>query len=712
MKLFVLFLTITSASAHVLNITVPAPDYQIAGDKIIAEHCVYINPPGAPNLPCRKVSIALPPGALVETVSFNGSRERIARVAIPPAQPALPMVNDDVAKSILALYEYKKDEYNTSNIIYPTDYGILLSKGGLRKYTLVDVICNHFSYESFTDALYCAPDINVQIQYQMPAPQSERARFWQGLLDDITYDEIAQEYIYNWEQAKQWYHTDTPQRANGYYIIIPSALQSSVDTLVIHRQNQGYDVNIVTKEYIEANVVGDDLPQKIRNYFRMNMADIDMALCVGFSTDLPWRLLVPFNNDPNSPWNSPDYSPIPSDLYYAELTDHDTLSWNSDRDSYYGEVYDQNMLPNGEDNPDYHADIHIGRIPFSSISIIQEICEKMIAFDINTDLSYKTASLLTGALYYYANENNGGNPRMDGADFCEQFLIDSIFERANAVSLYEKAGIHPCTLSCTDSLTRNNHILYWQNKGVMYECHHGNYNMYARKLWAWDDGDSIPESNEIQWPTSLHMNDVFQLDNNNPATAFLRSCLCGKPEVTGLAAQLLRYGSSAVISSSRIAWLSSADRDGMPYHFYERLMRDTTLSNGIIGKAYDIARNDFMDATGFWMCAYHYNLFGDPALRQFGRFVAVEESATKNNITSFSIYPNPSTGQITIRLNASDNRKIKFDIYDKTGRFIDQFYAGYLEGTSAVNIDLPAGIYFIKLTDGAITDFKKVVVVK
>jgi hypothetical protein len=224
MKLFVLFLTITSVSAHVLNITVPAPDYQIAGDKIIVEHCVYINPPGAPNLPCRKVSIALPPGALVETVSFYGSRERIARVAIPPAQPALPMVNDDVAKSILALYEYQKNEYNTSNIIYPTDYGILLSKGGLRKYTLVDVICNHFAYEPSTKILYCTEDINVQIHYDLPAPQSERMRFWQGLLNDITYDEIAQEYIYNWEQAKQWYHTDTPQRANGYYIIIPSAL--------------------------------------------------------------------------------------------------------------------------------------------------------------------------------------------------------------------------------------------------------------------------------------------------------------------------------------------------------------------------------------------------------------------------------------------------------------------------------------------------------
>lgn len=711
-KLFVLFFIITSVSAHVLNITVPAPYYQIVDDRIIAENCVYINPPGAPNLPGRKISIALPPGALVQSVSFYGSRKRIAHVAIPPAQPALPMVNDDVAKSLLKRFEYLKNEYRNSKVIYPEGYGVLLSKGGLRKYVLADIICNHFAYEPSTKTLYCTEDINVQIHYELPAQQSERAHFWQGLLNDITYDKIVQGFIHNWEQAKVWYHTDAPQRANGYYIIIPSALQNSVDTLVIHRQNQGYDVNVVTKEYIEANVAGDDLPQKIRNYLRMNMVDIEAALLVGFATDLPWRSLVPFNNLPYSPWYNPDYSPIPSDLYYAELTDHDTLSWNSDRDFYYGEVYDENMQPNGEDNPDYHADIHVGRIPFSNPSTIQNICEKMIAFDINTDISYKTAPLLAGALYYFANENNGGNARMDGADFCEQLLIDSIFERANTISLYEKAGIHPCTISCTDSLTRNNHILYWQNKGVMYECHHGNYNMYARKVWAWDDGDSIPESNEIQWPTSLHMSDVYQLDNNHPATTFLRSCLCGKPEVASLGAQLLHHGSSAVISSSRISWMTYADPGGIPYHFYERLVKDTTLSNGIIGNAYDIARTDFMDVTGFWLCAYHYNLFGDPALRQFGRFVAVEESATKNIITSFSICPNPSTGQITIRLNTPDNREIKLDIYDKTGRFVNQFYAGYLEGTDAVNIDLPAGIYFIKFTDGTLTEFKKVVVIK
>jgi hypothetical protein len=159
----------------------------------------------------------------------------------------------------------------------------------------------------------------------------------------------------------------------------------------------------------------------------------------------------------------------------------------------------------------------------------------------------------------------------------------------------------------------------------MYECHHGNYNVYARKVWAWDDGDGVPESNEIQWPTSLYITDVTNLDNVHPATAFLRSCLCGKPEATSLGSQLLYRGASAVISSSRVSWLSGADRGGIPYHFYERLLKRKLSSGGLIGPAYDLARNDFMRASGFWLPAYHYNLFGDPATRQFGKYIRIDQ---------------------------------------------------------------------------------------
>jgi hypothetical protein len=710
-KVFLPFVVLSLGSSSIYPIDIPAPEYQLVEGRLVTSDAAYINPIGAPDVPCRIITVALPPGAIVQGVNFSGVREEIGTAIVEPAQPPLPLIHDHATAELQRNFEESCDFYYQNDNVYPSILGTRISTGGLRKYTLVTVACRHFGYNAVSHALYCAPHINVEVQYTMPDPASQRAEYVQVLMDDVTFDNTAQGLIYNWDQAQAWYRTAHPRRANGYYIIIPAAIQNSVDALVTYRQNQGYDVHVITREYVEANTPGDDLPQKLRNYLRANMADIEFALLVGFSTDMPWRNLVPFNNDPNSPWNNPDYSPIPSDLYLAELTDPDSLSWNSDGDSYYGEVFDANFQPVGEDDPDYHADIHLGRIPFSTQGVIEDICAKLIAFDMNTDVLYKTSSLLTGAVYYYANENGGGNARNDGATYCEQLLIDSVLPRATATTLYEKGGLAPCTLVCTDSLTRTNHVAYWQNKGVMYECHHGNVSLYARKLWAWDDGDSIPENPEITWPTSLYSTDIYQLDNVHPATCFLRSCLCGKPEETGLGAMLLYRGGSAVISSSRICWSSSADPGGIPYHFYARLLQDTTLSHGTIGVAYDIARNNFMANTGFWIPAYHYNLFGDPALRQFGQIVNIEENKVQTPARGLVIFPNPSKGTIRISIPSSSGNPVIFDFYDVSGRLVSSLQTdeAHPENKSYI-IRLPAGVYFVTSHDRSIGGGQKVVV--
>jgi hypothetical protein len=710
-KLLLSFMFFATGWANVLRLDVTAPEYSLEKDRLTVCGAAYNNPIGAPALPCRVITIALPPGAVLETVDFRGAWRELGVVVIPPAQPPLPLSYGAATEEVLEQFGRASEMYYRSEEIYPASHGSVISTGGLRKYMLVTVACNHFAYNAVSSMLYCTENITVELYYTVPLPSSERAIYWNSLIDDITFDPIAKELIYNWSDAQIWYHTDEPERANGYCIIIPSAIQNTVDALVQHRQSQGYEVNIVTKQYIDANVAGVDGPHKLRNYLRANMADIEYVLLVGFSTDMPWRNLVPFNNDPNSPYNHPDYSPIPSDLYLAELTDPDSISWNSDGDLYYGEVFTANFQPLGEDNPDYHADVHLGRIPFSDPGIIEDICAKMIAFDTNTDVGYKTASLLTGALYYYANENYTGNARMDGANYCEQLLIDSVLARANAVTLYEKGGLRPSTLSCTDSLTQDNHIAYWQNKGIMYECHHGNVPVYARKLWAWDDGDSVPETPEITWPTSFYITNVYSLDNDHPSTCFLRSCLCGKPEETGLGAMLLYRGGSSVISSSRISWSSSADPGGIPYHFYDRLLQDTLISNGIIGTAYDVARNDFMSNTGFWLPAYHYNLFGDPALRQFGQSVSIEESGVSIPSSSIVLYPNPSRGIIKLGVQAQQKIDASFDFYDVSGRLVQTVIISEQDGENiALNVELPAGVYFVRCRDNKYAFEEKIVI--
>lgn len=720
MKLASIFLFAVFCWSQVLTVNIPAQDYMIEDSRIIVPDASYHNPVGAPNVPAKIITIALPPGALVESINFHGQREAIGSADITPTPPPIPLIEDGVPEDIFNTFHANREHYYGSSAVTPREFGRIIARGGLRKYTIVTVVCFHYAYAPVVKTVYRAPEITVEISYTLPDPTSERARFWHGLKDDVTFDHIAQKIIYNWDQAQTWYYTGMPRQATGYYIILPNAITSAVDSLVAHRQAQGYDVHVVTREYIENNVSGVDLPQKFRNYLRTNLADITYALLVGFSNDMPWRNLVPFNNDPNSPWNNYDYSPIPGDIYLAELTDPDSLSWNSDGDAYWGEVYDQNWNPVGEDDPDFHADIHLGRIPFSTPSTIEDIINKLIAFDINTTVSYKTASLLTGALYYYANENYGGNARLDGAEFCEQFLTDSLVPRATATTLYEKGGLRPCTLSCTDSLTQSNHIVYWQNKGIMYECHHGNVTLYARKLWAWDDGDSVPENPEITWPTSLYYTDVYGLDNSHPATCFLRSCLCGKPEETGLGAMLLYRGGSDVISSSRISWMSGTDRAGIPYHFYNSLIQDTLVSMGIIGDAYDIANIIFMNNCGFWIPVYHYNIFGDPALQQYGRIVAIQEHTQSPAVLQFSVFPNPAHKNVTIQFNTLPSTGTIITIHDVIGRLIKQFDYQSIGLSNCITWDaqdqqgqkVPAGVYFISGSYSNGVFQKKVVIIE
>lgn len=704
---------VLSSTGHLMQIAIPAPQYNMAENGIRVEDATYGHPPGAPNLPCRTVTIAIPPGAVVESVSFCGTRQELGVAEITPADPLLPMGGTDMGSSpAYETYEDRRDRLYSCAGLYPESYGVLLSSGGLRKYTTITVVCYHFAYEPASQRLYVSPSITVKIEYEKPSPDSERARLWQNLMDDITFDPLARELLYNWDDARTWYETDKPQVANAYVIVIPSSLVSSVDSLVTYRESQGYSVNVVTKEFIDSSIEGVDLPQKIRNYLRGEMPNIEYALLVGLYTDIPWRSVVPFNDDPDSPYNDPSITPIPTDLYYSDLSDHDSLSWDSDGDGYYGEVYDSSFAPDGDDNPDYHSDIHLARIPYSTPSMISEICGKMIAFDANTDLSYKTASLLAGGMIYFENENYSGYPRFDGADMMEKTLNDTILDRTSAVTLYEKSGLRASPFSCTDPLTRENMLSYWQRRGIVLEYNHGAPDGYYRKVWSWDDGDSVAESSEITWPLCLYMSDATSLDNDYPATTFLRSCSCGKPEYQGLAAQLLYRGSSAVFGSSRVLWIGPQNEAGLGYYFLKGLMKDLSLSGGIVGNAFDIARVSFMDETGFWMNTYLINMYGDPALRQFGTVVGLAESKQKKGFSSFDVFPNPTSGSVNIRFGSGQRRHVELNVYDVAGRFIKRLYSGsVLQESRRAELNLPTGVYFLSLRGSGSTALRKVTVV-
>ncbi len=103
MLFFILFFVV-SGRADVLIIDVPIPEYSISNETIIVENGVYLHTPGAPKLPCRKLTIALPPGALFESVKFHGIRNELGEFTIPPAEPAFPISNKPKAVDRIWVY--------------------------------------------------------------------------------------------------------------------------------------------------------------------------------------------------------------------------------------------------------------------------------------------------------------------------------------------------------------------------------------------------------------------------------------------------------------------------------------------------------------------------------------------------------------------------------------------------------------------------------
>lgn len=610
-----------------VSVRVEIPDFEIetirdGTQKINLPGFGYIGKSGAPYLPAKVFTLAIPPGAVVQEVEVTGFRNELpGAYNITPTPPFLPLGDyEKIIRRLMEQYNRNKEEVYSSDALYPEVMGRLEGRGGLRRYNLVDVALYPFAYRPVSGKLYYARNMTITIRYTMDSKKKEEAL---RLVSDNLADEEASGLIYNYSQTREWYKDDKGMKSlYDYVIITPSALISACDTLVNWKTSLGYNVNVVTKEWITSNYSGSDIQQKIRNFLRdkypSSQWGIKYVLIIGDDNDIPMRRCCPINNDPDGPDDDTLMCPIPTDLYYAELTDPDDVSWNSDGDDYYGEVWNENCQPYGDDNPDYHADIHLGRIPWSNTSKIRHICEKIVRFEQDTDINYKKNSLLAGGMIFFENENGQGNALCDGAKVMEDLMNNGIIERASAITLYEKAGLAPSSYSCTDSLTEQNTICYWNNRGIFFEFNHGYPESYWRKVWATDDGDNIPEDNEIIWPPGFFSNDAPFVDDVHPALGYLMSCLCGYPELTNnLGAAFLYQGCVSVIASSRISYGSGED---WGYYFFNKLLKDTSTTHARVGDAFDAGRNDYVTNLGweFWFNLYDFNLYGDPSLYHFG----------------------------------------------------------------------------------------------
>jgi hypothetical protein len=411
-----------------------------------------------------------------------------------------------------------------------------------------------------------------------------------------------------------------------YVIITTESLSSAItaSTFIPWKTLLGYSVKIVfiTDDEI-AGQSGADLPEKIRNFLRAYYIGwgIQFVLIVGDHATIPMRYCYP--NPLNHRFDIFDWTSgeVPTDYYYADLSSSDATSWDLDGDGYYGEY--------GEDTPDFFAEVYVGRIPTNDLSRITYTLDKLVTFEQDTG-EWKHHALHAGAFFYFTNEDYSGNPAMDGAvlsHYIEQDIMDgwTISHYSEQVGLETSVYVWPALSEAsfiTDWRTGQYVVVNWQG--------HGWTNGVARKVWSSDDGDGVPEGNEISWPYFITM--YSTLDDDYPSVVTAESCYVGCPEPApggNLGIDLLTDPSNGasigVVASARspygtLDWPNNpGGSDSLIYEFNRYMINESQgVGEALYNSKYYCNYHYGWDHYAEYIDLFTFNLFGDPSLRIAG----------------------------------------------------------------------------------------------
>lgn len=639
----------TAIASNAVTVDVYSGGYQIIdtdeGQRIEMEGFGYLTFPGKPMLPAKNFLIALPPGAKVQSVEVEGigATQLPGTYRVAEAPPILPLVD---ARQFPELVEKMQKEWRLNNSFvyssdqaYPEKRGKLAASGTLRKYSYASVSFYPFSYHPQSGRLIHYEAARIIINYDLPIPGSAEARRGEESKWDNSADERASRLFVNFSEVKDLYEPQgsrpsTISQTHDYVIITTSGLLSAIiaSNFPEWKASLGYNVRIVlTTDPEITSQAGTDLAEKIRNFLRYNYIPwgIEYVLLVGDIETIPMRYCYPDPTNHTNQAGTPNATSgeNPTDYYYADLSDPDNVSWDLDGDGYYGEY--------GQDSPDFLAEVYVGRIPTNNTARITYALNKSVSFEQDTG-TWKNSALHGGAFWYFANEDNNGRPVYDGATCMNE--IETNLMGGWTVSHYSEQGGLAVSAFPWPALSEAAFAGDWRNGqySIVNWGAHGWSDGAARKVWAWDDGDGVPENsgpNEMSWP--YFIGTFSNLDDDHLCILFAISCVINYPEPNAwgnIGIDLLTkpsYGASAGVNAATrivygtLGWpTNQGGGESMCYEFNRHMINGPSGPERVGDAVYN-SKFFCHDNYGFAHFAEYwnmvtYNLFGDPSLVREG----------------------------------------------------------------------------------------------
>ena len=566
--------------------------------EIAMENYGLLITPGQPSLPSKLFYIGLPPGGNVVSMELI-TIESEDIPGVYQITTGLP-INDDNR-------EINTNMYNSNNQ-YPAETFAYLGMSQMRKYSLAMIRFSPITYYPANGRLVLHNSITIRINYEITGEISDT------LLSDTAMDDIASEFIYNYQSITEYYHTAQPTRATFDYVIITtSPVVTSLNGFLTSKTSIGYNVNIVTLTWILTNYPTTDTQKSIRDFLIANYAawGTKYVLIVGTHASIPMRTCYPDSTN----HLQDGIHDIPTDYYYADLTGN----WDSDGDGFYGE--------RGQDSVDFVPEVFVGRIPTDGPTAVSAITLKIQNFEQTAYTGWKKNAMLLGAIYMFANEDNGGNPMWDGAEVMEQ-CKNNLLSGFSITTMYEKQGLSQSPYPCTMNLNNANVKSQWGSTtgwGIINWAAHGLQTSANQKVWNADtNSNGIPENNgEIIWPIMLQSTDNGFLNNSMPPIVFAASCFVSHPETgNNLGASLLTQGASAFIGATRtsygsMGWTqpSHGGHGTYCYDFTDRIANKNEDCGHALYSAKQYVYNNY--PWNLWQDEsnmYNFNLYGDPSM--------------------------------------------------------------------------------------------------
>ena len=345
---------------------------------------------GDPALPYSSVSLLLPPGHVAVDIEFIGEEtvELKGNYNLWPYQPSRPLSETSKARF------YKNEKIYNSTDTYPISQYSELSTHFMNGYG--------FGFSTFTPVQYNPAEgkisyfskVTIRIT-TVPGQQASVALRNLSSKQDV---KKKLKLLAQNPEAIDSYPAKSIRSDDLYELLIltPQQFENDFDALKEMYLYRGITSKVITKEYIQQNIEGQDLPEKIRNFIiqEYQESEIEYVLLGGDVEHIPYRGFYCYVVS-GSGYESDN---IPADLYYSALDGN----WNDDGDNKWGEPEEDDLLP----------DIAVARFPFSNSTELSNLLNKTISYQNSPVLGEFQKPLLAGE-HLYSGPDTWGKDYLD-----------------------------------------------------------------------------------------------------------------------------------------------------------------------------------------------------------------------------------------------------------------------------------------------------------